>query len=89
VPFESSPLGAKALYDLVTASGGVGAAVGSYATGEPLLLLAVRAGIIVCGGARGVADALRIGLRAKLLKLMGVDDPEPSPQRFAEGDESE
>lgn len=75
IPFESSPLDGKALSELVTA-GGVGAAVGAFATDHPLLLLAVPAGIIVCGAARGVADALRIGLRSRLLALMGVEDPE-------------
>jgi hypothetical protein len=75
VPFESSPLTAKALSDLAAAGGGIGAAVGAYATGDPLLLLAVPAGIVVCGAAHGLADALRIGLRAKLLQLMGVADP--------------
>lgn len=76
VPFESSPLGPKALSELATAGGGVGAAVGAYATGHPLLLLVVPAGIIVCGAARGISEALRIGLRARLLDLMGVEDPE-------------
>lgn len=75
VPFESSPLSAKALSDLAAAGGGIGAAVGAYATGDPLVLLAVPAGIVVCGAAHGLAEALRIGLRARLLRLMGVDDP--------------
>jgi hypothetical protein len=75
VPFESSPLSAKALSDLAAAGGGIGAAVGAYATGDPLLLLAVPAGIVVCGAAHGLSEALRIGLRAKLLTLIGVDDP--------------
>lgn len=75
VPFESSPLSAKALSDLAAAGGGIGAAIGAYATGDPLLLLAVPTGIVVCGAAHGLADALRIGLRAKLLQFMGVDDP--------------
>ncbi len=88
VPFESSPLAPRALSDLAAAGGGIGAAVGAYATGDSLLLLAVPAGIVVCGAAHGLAEALRIGLRAKLLHLMGVDDPdtdhgdsEPSPSR--------
>lgn len=76
IPFESSPLGAKSLAELATASGSVGAAVGYSATGDLLVLLLVPAGIIVCGAARGIGDALRIGLRSKLLRLMGVDDPE-------------
>ncbi len=74
VPFESSPLEAKSLSELV-AGGGVSAALG-YLTGHPLLVFEVSGGIIVCGAARGVADALRIGLRSKLLALMGVEEPE-------------
>jgi hypothetical protein len=83
VPFESSLLSAKSLADLATAGGGVGAAAGAYATGDLLLLLVVPAGIIICGAARGVGEALRIGLRVKLLNLMGVEDPEghhPAPE---------
>lgn len=79
IPFESSPLGGKALSELAAAGGGIGGALGAYATGDPLLLLAIPAGIVVCGAANGVAEALRIGLRAKLLDLMGVDDPHAQP----------
>jgi len=85
VPFESSPVTSKSLGDLAAAGGGIGGAIGAYATGHPLLLLAVPAGIIVCGAARGVSQALEIGLRAKLLGLMNVEDPgapkdEPPPE---------
>lgn len=82
VPIESSPLGGKALSDLATAGSGIGGALGAYATGEPLLLLTIPGGIVLCAAARGISDALRIGLRARLLDLMGVEDPEsngPSP----------
>lgn len=85
VPFESSPLGAKALSDLAATGGGIGAAVGAYATGDPLPLLAVPAGIVVCGAAHGLGDALRIGLRAKLLHLMGVADPAADPKDVEPG----
>ena len=78
VPFESSPLEAKSLVELIT--GGAASAAVGYLTGHPLFVLFVAAGIIVCGTARGVADALRIGARTKLLAWMGVDDPEaPAP----------
>jgi hypothetical protein len=76
VPFESSPLGPKTLADLLTAGGGAGAALGSYVTGDPVLLIVAAGGIIVGGAASGIGDALRVGLRAKLLELMGVDDPD-------------
>jgi hypothetical protein len=77
VPFESSPLTPKSLSDLATAGGSLGGALGAYVTGDPLLLLTIPTGIIVCGAARGVSQALEIGLRAKLLDLMNVEDPNP------------
>lgn len=76
VPFETSPLSAQSFASVLGAGGGVGGAVGYYATGDPLILVAVPAGIIICGAAAGVADALRIGLRARILEMMGVDDPD-------------
>jgi hypothetical protein len=76
VPFESSPLAPKALSDLAAAGGGIGGALGAYVTGDPLLLLTIPAGIVVCGAARGVGQALEIGLRARVLDFMGVEDPD-------------
>ena len=82
VPFESSPLAAQSLAELIASNAEeVTGALGRAATGDPLLLLAVPAGIIVCGAARGIGEALRIGLRARLLELMGVEDPEASGAR--------
>jgi hypothetical protein len=79
VPFESSPLGPTSLWDLGTAGTDVGATIGEYVTGHPLLLLSLGAGMVVCGAARGIGEALRIGLRARILELMGVEDPERTP----------
>jgi hypothetical protein len=84
VPFESSPLTPKSLSELAAAGGSIGGALGAYVTGDPLLLLTIPAGIIVCGAARGVSQALEIDLRSKVLELMGVRDPyaakdEPPP----------
>lgn len=53
----------------------VSAALAASVTGQPLLLLAVPAAIIVCGAAKGIAEALHIGLRARLLVWMDVDEP--------------
>ena len=41
---------------------------------HPLLLLLVPVGIILCGAATGIAQALRIGLRAHLLRIMGIEE---------------
>lgn len=76
VPFENSPLAPKSLAEILVAAGtSAGGAVGVLNTGEPLVVLAVPAGIIIIGAARGISDGLRIGLRSKVLKWMGVDDP--------------
>lgn len=85
VPFESSPLDAKSLAEIATASGGgATAAVGYAATGDLLVLLVVPAAIILCGAARGVGQALNIGLRYHLLRQMGVPDPGEPDQAIAD-----
>src|SRR5262245_51923621 len=73
VPVEHSPLKAEALATLVTkATGaGLGAFAGFVAFGaSPLLLVTVPAGMIICGAAKGVADALESGLRERLMELL-------------------
>jgi hypothetical protein len=50
------------------------AAVATALGAHPILLLLVPVGIILCGAASGIAQALRIGLRTHLLRLMGIDD---------------
>jgi hypothetical protein len=76
VCFEQSPVSGKSLAELVTTASGVSGAVGFLQTDNWLLLLIVPGGIIICGAARGISEALRIGLRTRLLRWMGVDDPE-------------
>lgn len=73
VPIEQSPLKAEALVTLVTkATGaGLGAFAGFVAFGDsPLLLITVPAGMIICGAAKGIADALESGLRDRLFELL-------------------
>lgn len=84
VPFESSPLSGQSVAQVAGASAGaVGASVGALVTGDPILLVTVPAGIIICGAAAGIADGLRVGTRYWILKLMGVPDAdhvEPPPE---------
>ncbi len=88
VPFEASPLGGKAIAEIVTAAGGsAGGAVGFAATGEPLLLIVVPAGIVLCGAATTLVkimdragdvlaeELMDRGLRAKLRALLTGEDP--------------
>ena len=56
IPFEESSQEGKSLADIIVAAGGgTGAVVGFYASGDPLILLVVPAGIIVLGAATGIS----------------------------------
>ena len=84
VPFESSPLGAKALATLVGTTGTAGAALGYAATGDPIVLITVPAGIVLAGAAIGVGGGAAVGLaegiRHQICRLMGVpEDPPTNP----------
>jgi hypothetical protein len=74
IPFEASPLQTKSLVE-ITSTAGATAALGYFASEHPLILVTLPAGIIICGAALGVSEALQRGLRVKLLKLMGIRDP--------------
>jgi hypothetical protein len=84
VPIEESPLTADVLVTLVTkATGaGLGAYVGFVAFGaaSPFLLITVPAGMIICGAAKGVADALEKGLRDRLTALIRGKTPKSLPR---------
>jgi len=74
IPFEASPLGGKSLAEVLTTAGtGTGAVVGAYAMQEPLVLVAVPAGIIVCKAASHVGDGIGIALRTLILRLVGAE----------------
>lgn len=69
IPFENSPLSGETLIKLVTkATGaGIGAFAGFVAFGtSPFLLIMVPAGMVLCGAAKGIAEALESGLRERL-----------------------
>jgi len=73
LPFEQSPLSLESLGKLVvSASGaGIGAYAGFVLAGPtPLLLITIPAGMIICGAAKGIADALEQGLRDRLVRFL-------------------
>jgi hypothetical protein len=76
IPFESSPLSSKALATLVGGTTSAGAALGYAATGDPIVLVTVPAGIVVAGVAiglgAGAATGIAEGVRYQLCRLMGV-----------------
>jgi hypothetical protein len=89
IPFEESPLGNKSLAGLLSASGSTGAWL-VVATGHPLLLFAVPAGIVLTYAATGIGEALQIGLRAKVLAMLGIyDDSESQASEAAAQSEQE
>jgi len=81
VPFESSPLGSKALATLVGATASAGAGLGYAANGDPIVLITVPAGIVVAGAAlgvgAGVATGLAEGIRNFKSSLKGEDEHPP------------
>jgi hypothetical protein len=84
LPFEQSPLDLESISTLVTSAtgAGLGAYVGFVVAGPtPLLFVTVPAGMIICGAAKGLADALEKGLRDRLLRwLKGEDQGDDSDQ---------
>lgn len=70
IPFEASPLDAKALASVVTSASGVG--TGGYfgfliSGGGPIAVIAVPLGMIIGGAAAGVGRALEEGLYERVL----------------------
>jgi hypothetical protein len=72
IPVESSPLGGVSLTALAkgagTAAGGI--ALGMAAMSNPLILLCVPAGVIIMGGAKGIAQGLEEGLHARIVRML-------------------
>jgi hypothetical protein len=86
VPFQASPLDLHSLAGIATLSPvGIGATIAFAVFGlgaSPLLLIAVPAGMIVCGAAAGIAQGLNEGLRHKMLSFL-----QPRTQEEVEADE--
>jgi hypothetical protein len=81
IPFENSPLSAESLAKLVTHASGpaIGAFVAFVIFGStPLLFVAVPAGMIICGAAKGVATALEEGLKKRLMHWLKPTKPSPT-----------
>ena len=73
VPFELSPINLESIGKLVVSAtgAGIGAYAGFVLAGPtPLLFVAIPAGMIICGAAKGIADALEQGLRQKRLQFL-------------------
>jgi tetrahydromethanopterin S-methyltransferase subunit F len=74
VIFENSPVSMESIADLVNRATdvgvGIGACIGFIIGGDSaLLLLTVPAGMVICGSAAGIAKALEMGLKERLLDI--------------------
>lgn len=81
IPFESSPLQGNSLAGLVTSAGGL---VGAYMTHDPLLIITVPGGIIVCRAALHIGDGIGIAAKTLILRLVGIEDDAKAETRDAE-----
>jgi hypothetical protein len=79
IPVESSPLRGVSLVNLLHAATTSAVLGMAEATREPLLLLGVPIGIVVIGGARGIAAGLEEGLYRRIVKAMTGNDPGKGP----------
>ena len=71
VPFEWPTLAADSLGNILTAQGhGEAGYMYHEATGTPVLAVAIPAGMVICGSAPGMANALESGLRERLVDLV-------------------
>jgi hypothetical protein len=71
IPVESSPLSGASLVELVKSTG-ASAALGYFAVGaDPLLLVTVPLGVILLGGATGIAEGLKAGLAVRIASWLG------------------
>jgi hypothetical protein len=68
IPFEWSPLSTESLGHIVAASGrGKSGYVYYEDKRVPMLIVAIPAGMVICGSAAGVTGALEAGLRDRLI----------------------
>lgn len=77
IPFEWSSLSADSLGNILTAQGHGDAGYMYYEeTGTPILAIAIPAGIVLCGAASKVTEALQAGLRQHLVELINAPSEE-------------
>ena len=79
IPFEWSTFSADSLGNILTAQGYGQAAYAYYeGTEVPMLVIAIPAGIVICGSAPKLEDALGAGLRRRILEYVKNSSEEDS-----------
>jgi hypothetical protein len=79
VPAESSPLTRRSLAALTASGTATGVYLGFFmvAGGTPLALLAVPAGVIICGAAFGISKGLEGGLESRVRSILANAGGDP------------
>ncbi|MBA2376140.1 MAG: hypothetical protein M3494_04230 [Actinomycetota bacterium] len=73
IPFEWASLDMESLGHIITASGRGKSGYFHYEDVEaPMMVVAIPAGIVICGSTKSVAGALEAGLRERILKLASL-----------------
>jgi hypothetical protein len=85
VAVEESPLHGTSIINLLRTTGATATLAVSAVTHEPYLLLAVPIGIVLIGGARGVAAGLEEGLYRRIVKALTGTDPGKGTEDRPEG----
>ncbi|HET7479073.1 MAG TPA: hypothetical protein VFJ72_06115 [Rubrobacteraceae bacterium] len=71
IPFEWTAFSADSLGNVLTAQGRGEAAFASYEeTQAPVMVIAIPAGVLICGSTANLEDALEAGLRRRILALV-------------------
>jgi hypothetical protein len=84
IPFEQPSLSADSLGNILTAQGhGEAGYMYHEVTRTPLLVVAIPAGMVLCGSAPGMIRALESGLRQRLMELVKSRSGE-----YQDGDET-
>ena len=79
IPFEWSTFSADSLGSILTAQGYGEAAYANYeGTKAPMLVIAIPAGMVICGSAPKLEDALGAGLRRRILEYVKNSSGEDS-----------
>ncbi len=81
VPFEWASLEMESLGHIITASGRGKSGYFHYEGVEaPMMVVAIPAGVMICGSTRSVTEALEAGLRERILHLVNTSSDERSPE---------
>lgn len=81
IPFEWTSLTMESLGHIITAAGRGKSGYFHYEGVEvPMMVVAIPAGVVICGSAQSVTKALEAGLRERILRLINTSSEERSSE---------